>query len=179
MTGDSRLSNSAVVGIDSTGQISVYNSGGPTDIVVSVEGYFTATGSSGSAPGGLVPLPGARLFDSRTGAGGAPQIPLTDGQNVTVAVAGVGGVSSNASAAVVNITALNAAADGHVFAWPDGGTQPATAATNYSATGTISTEVTVPIGADGKIQLQLAGGFRRRGRGCPGMFLGKHHGRRA
>lgn len=151
-------SNSAVVAPGSAGQLTVTNYAGTTSLVVSVEGYFTAASSSGTAPGGFMPIAGTRVLDTRNGTGVSSTAPLTANQTTTVAVAGQGDVPANASAAIVNVSGLNAAAAGYLTAWASGASRPATGTMNYSPSGTISTEVTVPIGSDGKIAVQLSNG---------------------
>ncbi len=52
------------VDLPSSGQVSVYvGTGGPIDVVVAVEGYFTAT--SGANPDGQFTPAGTRVYDSR------------------------------------------------------------------------------------------------------------------
>lgn len=151
-------SNSAVVAPGASGQLSLTNNLGTTSVVVSVEGYFTAAGSSGTAPGGFMPITGTRVLDTRNGTGASSAAPLVANSTTTVAVAGQGDVPANAAAAIVNISELNATANGYLTAWASGTSKPATGSVNYSSTGTISTSVTVPIGTDGNIAIQLSNG---------------------
>ena len=75
------------------------------------------------------------------------------GQVVTVAVAGTSpvGVPADATAVALNITALNAAADGYVTVWPCGTPRPATSTLNLAASAIVANLAITPTGADGSV----------------------------
>jgi hypothetical protein len=85
-------------------------------------------GGPGGGPGdgsGLVPLAPARIADTRIGGqtvdgGGLRSAPLGAGQSMEIGVAGRGGVPSDATAAVLNVTAVGPAANGYVSVFPCG-----------------------------------------------------------
>jgi hypothetical protein len=143
--------NLVEVGAGTNGQVSIYSSAG-TDLVVDLEGYV-APASAGSGPAGLYhPLATpARLCDTRAGnpsglsgddlqcSGGAgnPGQRLTGGGSISVKVATDNGLPGGATAAVLNVTAVNPAGNGYLTVLPQGGTRPVTANVNYTS-GTVA-----------------------------------------
>ncbi|MEV4560675.1 right-handed parallel beta-helix repeat-containing protein [Kitasatospora sp. NPDC049285] len=93
-----------------------------------------------------------RLLDTRDGTG-APKGQVAPYGTVKLKVGGTGTIPANATAAVLNLTVTNPAADGHVTAYPDGGQQPTTSNVNYRAGQTVPNLVIVPIGANGYVDL--------------------------
>jgi hypothetical protein len=61
-----------------------------------------------------------RLVDSRDGTGGVNG-PVSQGQIVNFAVAGVPGVPGNATAAILNVTSADSSAPSFITVWGDGG----------------------------------------------------------
>lgn len=104
-------------------------------------------------PGMVVTMSPSRLMDSRTGLGATG--PLRNGQTVYLQVAGQGGVSSAASAVLVNLTCTDAQAGGYVTAYASDGVQPATSSANFSTGRTSANLALVPVGADGRIALTV------------------------
>ncbi|MEY2445337.1 MAG: hypothetical protein QOE00_1917 [Ilumatobacteraceae bacterium] len=115
-----------------------------------------------STPAGPTPVPPPvaskfRILDTRQG---APQVAYTGGkpsagQTISLQVAGRGDVPTSGVAAVtMNVVLTESSGSGFVTAWPSG--QPRPVASNLNVEGvnaTISTLVTVPLGADGKVNL--------------------------
>ncbi len=124
------MSDSDIVQVSPSGQVSVTNeSGGTTNVAVSVMGYFQdftapATGQT------YVPLPQAQIVDTRSGLG-APQAQVPAGGSLTIQVTGNGGVPSDAAGAALFIGAANATATGWVSAYPAGGTASSLAILSY------------------------------------------------
>ncbi|MFD7624546.1 PKD domain-containing protein [Streptomyces sp. NPDC059851] len=117
------------------------------------------------APSGYVATEPFRLLDTRTTGpplqGGAPA-PVV----LPVGVAGPDRVHSGGmAAAVLNVTVTGATEDTHLSVWPSGQPRPATSNVNVRAGGTSSNTVTVPVGADGKVQAQLNSGRAALGGG--------------
>ncbi|MCL2782125.1 MAG: hypothetical protein FWD74_11695, partial [Actinomycetia bacterium] len=143
------------VGLSPGGAFTVTMGGGgaAVDLLVDVEGYFTA----GSATGTFTPAAG-QLFDSRV----APQTSVAPGETVTVPVSGVGGVpdpTRGMSAVVVNLTVLApAGAAGTATVWADGTAEPATIMTSYLPGGARSNLVTSALGVDGAIEVHNVSG---------------------
>ncbi len=102
-------------------------------IPVSVTGSSTAAGTGSPAVTSCdvqLTTPTTRIVDTRNGIG-LPVGPLTPGTEVRFDVRGKYGVAADAEAAVLNITADNAGADGWVRAYPCG-TPPAGDASNLN-----------------------------------------------
>ncbi|WP_162689180.1 PKD domain-containing protein [Streptomyces sp. ICC1] len=67
-------------------------------------------------------------------------------------------LSGGMASVVLNVTVTGSTEDTHLSVWPSGQPRPATSNVNVRAGGTSSNTVTVPVGADGKIQTQLNSG---------------------
>ncbi|MBT2445623.1 PKD domain-containing protein [Streptomyces sp. ISL-43] len=111
------------------------------------------------APSGYVATEPFRLMDTRTNnttvRGGYPvPVTLPAGLAVPDHV-----LSASMASAVLNVTVTGASEDTHLTVWPSGQPRPATSNVNVRAGGTSSNTVTVPVGADGKIQAQLNSGW--------------------
>ena len=105
-----------------------------------------------TTPGAVVPLPPARILDTRTGQGAAGPVPASG--SVSVQVTARGGVpATGVSAVAVNVTVTAPAAAGYVTVWPSGTPRQTTSNLNFQAGQNIPNLVIVPVGADGKIQL--------------------------
>ena len=138
--------NFAIVPVSGSGGFSLYTSM-PTDLVVDLAGVYVATGGT-SAAGRTLAVTPSRALDTRTG--GRPAA----GQTVGVSIAGRYGVPSNADAAVVTLTATDAAASGYVTAWPAGIARPEVSNLNVPAAGrTVANLAIVPLGDGGAIRL--------------------------
>lgn len=114
-----------------------------------------------TAEPGSLPLPPARLLDTRNGAdfttidgdfqGGGT---TTGGQFVTLDAAGRGGVPADAEAVLLNIAAAGAPTSGFVTAYPcDAATRPTTSNLNYSAGAAASAAAIAKLSTDGKVCL--------------------------
>jgi len=103
---------------------------------------------------GYTPLAPVRILDTRNGTGGFSSR-VGAGQDIAVQVTGQDGVpASGVTAVVVNLTATNATTSSYVTAYPDGTARPAQGSNlNFSKGETIPNLVTVPVGADSKIDL--------------------------
>jgi hypothetical protein len=140
-----------VVAVRGNGRVRIRNSAGRTHVAVAVAGYFTAGGV------GFEPVVPRRVLDSRNGNGGF----LTPwGRKVAreVQIAGRGGVPATATAVVLNVAALNPRAGGSATVWPAGASRPATRALSWSPGEVTSKQVTVKLGAGGRIAVFSATG---------------------
>ena len=118
----------------------------------------TAERAEAAVPTGasrLVPLPPARLVDTRTGLGVAAIGPVGTDATIAVDVAGHAGVpASGASAVVVNVTMTETAGPGFLTLWPDGGTRPTVSSVNATgADQTVANLAVVTLSAAGRLQL--------------------------
>lgn len=126
------IANRVIVPLSTTGptpgQITVFSSAG-TDVVVDVSGYYSAAGGTG-AQFSTEAAP-VRICDTRSGnpsslSGGDNQCDartVASGQVLTVNVAGLAGVPSDATAAVINLTAVNSSTTTFLTVFP-GPTRP-------------------------------------------------------
>jgi hypothetical protein len=97
-----------------------------------------------------------RILDTRKGIG-APEARVGQDDQITLKVAGVGGVpASGASAVLVNVTAVNPAAAGFIAAYPDGETRPGSSTVNFAKGEIVANLAVVPL-VDGKIDLYNGG----------------------
>lgn len=147
--GSVATSMQAQVKLSSTGKITVYNANSTTNLVVDVQGYFTAAGK-----GGANFTPGAgRAYDSRTGTRTA----LAKNETRSIQIAGVAGVpvmGSGINSVVLTLTSLKSTAGaGYATVWADGTSKPNTTAINFDQTTIRTNTITVPLGANGKISL--------------------------
>ncbi len=100
----------------------------------------------------FIPILPTRILDTRNGVGASG--PPGAGQSVSVRVRGVAGVTDDAIAAIMNVTATEASAPGFVTAWAAGTQRPEASNLNVERAGhTVANLVTVPIGAGGHVAL--------------------------
>jgi hypothetical protein len=125
------------------GKVSFTVSGGPSDLVVDLDG-FTPAGSSVTAAGPT------RIADSRT-ATGVKKGPISGA--VTLAVPGV---PAGVSAVLLNVTATGAAGTGFVTVYP-GGTAPTSSNVNFARGVTGANLVLVPVSSTGTVSLFVGG----------------------
>jgi len=155
------------VGVSSSGQVSLFNAYGSTDVVVDVEGYVAA---DPTATSGLYnALNPYRICDTRTGnpsglAGSDGQClgnTLAAGGTLTIQVTGTnptgttsGGVpSSGVSAVVLNVTVTGPTAASYLTVWPAGASQPVASNLNFVAGQTVSNRVIVPVSSSGQVSI--------------------------
>jgi hypothetical protein len=111
-----------------------------------------------SAPSCYVPLNPARLLDTRDGTGG--NISALSSQALTeLRVTGVGGVPTDATAVVLNVTVDVPFTSGFITAWPSGEAQPTVSNLNFVAGQTVPNLVTVKVGANGRVNLYNSEGY--------------------
>src|SRR5262249_18733961 len=138
------VANSATVLLPGNGRLDVYNgSGGSVQVIVDVSGYVAA--GAATAAGGVVPLPPARVLDTRSRTGGTVG-PVAAGRSVLLPVAGAGGVpASGASAVVLNLTVTAPTSPGYLVGWDGGSVIPDTSNLNYVAGQTVANQAVVPL----------------------------------
>jgi adhesin/invasin len=125
------LSTKAIIGVGTGGDITLLNAKGSTDVVVDVDGYFTAAGASGNLFNALAsPF---RLCDTRS-AQGCAQGPVGANSSLPVTVAGASGsgIPANAAAGVLNVTDI-ANGPNYLTVYPFGQSVPTAADVNYTS----------------------------------------------
>jgi len=113
------LSSQVVAGVGNSGEVTIANHAGSVDVIVDVDGYFTAAGGSGSLL--TVLASPVRLTDTRpTGVAG--------GASATATVQGAG-----ATAGVLSVADITTKGDGNFLtAYPSSGSAPVAATVNYT-----------------------------------------------
>ncbi|MFD9126007.1 protease pro-enzyme activation domain-containing protein [Kitasatospora sp. NPDC059571] len=107
-----------------------------------------------SQPAGTFnPVSPSRVLDTRNGTG-APTGKVASRGTLPLQVTGRGGVpASNVTSVVLNVTVTGANGAGYLTAWPSGKAQPDSSNLNWTAGRDVPNLVTVPVGADGKVNL--------------------------
>jgi len=158
-TPGSVTANLVFVGLPSSGQVSIFNSAGVTNLVVDVEGYVGPETTTGT--GLYVPLQPSRICDTRPS---EPANPCTGrapaaGGNLEVPVLGQGGVpSSDVAAVAVTLTAIDPIDGGFLGVYPAGTAYPGTSNVNFTAGEVVANTVIVPVGANGSIEVYSSSG---------------------
>ncbi|WIB63333.1 RHS repeat-associated core domain-containing protein [Curtobacterium sp. MCBD17_040] len=140
-------SNTATIAVGDDGTIQVA-SDVVTDLVIDVQGYYTAN-DDGTAAGGFVSVPGTRIVDSRNGTG-VSKAQIAAGSSVTFQVTGNGGVPAGASAVVANFIVIPAANGGYITPYPAGTSKPQRSL-QYAAGVPTSLTAQVALSSDGKL----------------------------
>ena len=143
--------NLAVVPVGPGGMVDFYNHVGNVNVIADVSGYFSAAGTS--AYTAAVPC---RVFDTRLGTGSCTSpptftpAPVGPGGILKINITGVAGVPANATAVVLNVTAVGATVPGtYVSVYPDAPTQPAVSNLNVNSAKPVPNLVIVPVGPGG------------------------------
>jgi predicted outer membrane repeat protein len=150
LTAGQTVPNAVITKIGASGKICLYTNVA-THLLVDVNGYYP----NGAAFNAIEP---GRLLDSRPGAS------TIDGQSVGIGVRPAGSITelqitgrlaipANATAVVLNVTAVAATAAGFVTVFPCGTTQPTVSNLNLTAGQTVPNAVITKIGTGGKICL--------------------------
>jgi hypothetical protein len=149
-TAGKTVANLVEVALGTSGQVSVYNSGGDTHVIFDVAGYVLAPTAGAPAGSVLEPVDPIRVLDTRSGPG-----PLGPGETRRLLVAGL---SSPHDAVVMNMTVTNPTASSYLTVWPDGAPQPTVSNLNFVAGQTVANRVQVKISADGYVDIYNAAG---------------------
>ena len=119
--------NLVKVKVGPDGKIVVFNSGGNTQVIFDVAGWYS-DGTQVINHGAYTPVPPHRLLDTRGGAG----IPVGPGSFINVQVTGAGGVPApGVSAAAMNVTVDSPTSAGYLTVWPTGSTRPLASNLNF------------------------------------------------
>ena len=150
------ISNQVIAQV-ANGKVDLYDNAGTVDLAADVTGYYT-NDPSGSRLVGVGPT---RILDTTTGLGAA-KAPVGAGSSIALKVAGAPGSgvpAAGVTAVVLNVTATDATAAGHLTAYPSGlAGVPAVSSLSYAKSSTVSGLVTVPVGGDGAVDLRSSAG---------------------
>lgn len=137
------IPNAVIARVDYDGYVCVATSAA-TDVIVDVAGYFPF-----DSP--LTPLDNPeRILDTRNGIG-APVARVLGGNTLEFQVGGRLSTPADASAAVINVTAVNAGAAGFATVYPCGQPLPNASNLNFAAGQTVPALVIARLGAGGKV----------------------------
>ena len=147
-TTESAIANGVISKIDAHGKVCLYTSKA-VDLIADVNGWFTATSD-------FKPVPPARLLETRpdeaTSDGISAKIGLREAGSVTsLQVGGRGGVAANASAAVLNVTAVGASGSGYISVFPCADGRPNASSLNFSITSTVANNVIAKLDQTGAV----------------------------
>ena len=146
------ISNLVTVPVGADGEVDLTNSGGSTQVVADLQGYYTAD-TGGSTFTSLSP---ARILDTRSALGISSRTPIHNG-TVQLAVRGNGGVPAGATAVALNLTAVGTTGPGYLEAYGDGSSAPTVSNINWTGPTTLAGLAIVPLGADGSIDIKVVG----------------------
>jgi len=138
--GDTRP-NLVVVPLGADGAISLYNRAGSMALVADVVGWFGTQSPAGSV---YVPLSPIRIVDTRD-----VGLPLGPGLVGSLPLAAY--LPSDATAVVLNVTAVNGTSPSYLTVYPQG-TPPVASNLNWRPGQVNPNQVVVPLGSDGSIR---------------------------
>lgn len=118
----STVANTTIATLDDRGRVCIHTHEG-ADVVVDVTGWIGPSGTSRLT--GVGPV---RAADTRTGLGGTSRLAA----NSTMVVDLGPFIGADATAAAVNLAAVQPGADGYLTAWPCGTNRPGTSTSNYT-----------------------------------------------
>ncbi len=119
-------------------------------------GLLSLTVISADQSGKYVAVPGSRILDTRTGAG-APVGKIGPGGTLRLQVTGRGNIpASGVTAVVLNVTVANGTSGSYLTVYPAGVTRPTASNLNFTAGWVGANAVTVPVSADGKVDIYNA-----------------------
>ena len=109
--------------------------------------------------GSYVPVTPFRITDTRTSSG-APNAGMTlaAAGTLNVQVTGLGTVPAGASAAVLNVTAVDPTASGFLTVFPEGTTMPLVSSLNFTPGVNVANLVTVPLSSAGGVSIYNSAG---------------------
>jgi hypothetical protein len=133
------ISNLVIVPVGPDGTVHFSNHAGTVQVIADLAGYFTtATGSVFHTAGPV------RVMDTRSGIGVRAGV-VGAGGTVSLPVGAFNGVPLNATAVVMNVTAVAPTATGFVTVYPDGRSLPNVSSINDTAGVTLPNLVVVPV----------------------------------
>ncbi|HEU5271739.1 MAG TPA: hypothetical protein VFU36_17570, partial [Jatrophihabitans sp.] len=153
---DSAQAESVAIPLSDAGAFTVLvGAGGPVDLLIDIQGYFTA----GDSNAGFTPA-AVHLLDTRA----APVRTLAGNGLLTLAVAGVAGipaVGGSLTAVALTVRTVQAAAgpaSGYLRLWPGDQPEPAISSINYTSQNTYRTDLAIVApAADGTITIHNGG----------------------
>jgi hypothetical protein len=135
------VANLVVVPLGSSGQVSIFNGSGSTNVVVDVAGWFGSVSAGSSAGEYVAGLNPTRIADTRSGSG-QPYAGDTLAAGASLTVAGFSTApSSSAAALALNVTVTNTQSSGYLTVYPAGTTRPLASNLNWTSGQTVAGRV--------------------------------------
>ncbi|MGH9071468.1 MAG: G1 family glutamic endopeptidase, partial [Acidimicrobiales bacterium] len=149
--GGQTRANRVVVPLGSSGDVTIYNLTGQADVVVDVDGYFTAGGSAPANAGLYTPVTPVRAIDtrSRSGEPGAGDT-LGPGGVGSDKLSWIGSLGSNVTAVVSNVTTTDTTSPSYLTVYP-GPTKPLASDLNWLGGQTVANLTVATVGSDGVV----------------------------
>jgi hypothetical protein len=149
--------NAVTVGLGDGGRVSVFNSSGATHVIFDVVGFYAdEVGPTGSR---FLSTPPSRLFDTRSGLGGVPAVPVGSGGTLTFDVTGRGGIpATGVTGVVMNVTVTEPTGGGYLTVYPADVARPDASSLNFMPGQTVPNLVTVRVPASGDVAFFNANG---------------------
>ncbi|RKT77661.1 CHAP domain-containing protein [Terracoccus luteus] len=105
------------------------------------------------------PVVTSRLLDTRTANGVSTRTPVGAGGEVSVQVAGRGGLpTTGVGSALINISVVSPSASGYVTTYPSGYSRPTARSVSYPYGTSTSSSFVSRVGSDGRIRLYTSAG---------------------
>jgi hypothetical protein len=139
------IPNRVFIPVGTSGQVSVFNFAGSTDVVIDVSGYFTDATATGKLFTAVSPV---RMLDTRLSAQTLGPAGAGD-----LRVGGFSGVPTTASAVIFNVTVTNTSAPSFLIAFPSTAAQPTASDLNWIGGQTICNMVVATLGSTGNVTL--------------------------
>lgn len=129
-----------------------------TATVTDQDGNTTTASKTITIASAYLPVDPVRVLDTRNGTG-APAAHVGAGGVVTLHLAGTNGLpATGVTAVVLNLTATAPTTSGFLVAYPDGTLQSTASSLNFTPGQTVPNLVTVPLGADGSVDIANSAG---------------------
>ncbi len=153
------VANRVIVPVSPSGQVSIYNSQGSTDVIVDVSGWFSSPAATATSGGLYTGVTAQRLLDTRNGTG-VTAGRVGPGQTLTLPVAGRLGVPlSGMGAVLINLTAVAPSGQSYLAVLPSTPAgPPSTSDVNVMGDQNVPNLVIATLGSDGSIRIYNSAG---------------------
>lgn len=146
------VANRVLVPVSASGQVTLYNAAGSTEVTVDVDGYFTDGATTPASASLFTSLSPVRALDTRVSGG-----ELGPGGSLSLGLAGTDGIASNATAVVTNVTAVDTTAASYFTVYP-GASRPTASDLDWSAGQTVPNLTLATLSSSGSISIYNHGG---------------------
>jgi PKD repeat protein len=150
------LATQIIAPVGADGKIELYNgeTGGATDLVADVAGYYGVGAGYGAGINGAP----TRILDTRHGIGtDGSKIPVPAGGTLKITPDSTNGFLAPGGTDIFNVTVVDEKSNGFLTVYPDGAARPGTSNINFRTGQTIANQVLVQTGSDGAIDFYNAG----------------------